>query len=115
MGLLQTCCGIAIGVNSTLPDLPASGAEQLISTVTITVNDADDVVRLMATIWSETENSEVTDATLRGNTVLFRIVRTSDNLEIARVKNTDFDEMVTTFIAFDQPGVGVLLSSIRKR
>ncbi|WP_339253923.1 hypothetical protein NSQ43_06045 [Sporosarcina sp. FSL W8-0480] len=101
------CCGIAIGVNaSPLPVLSPDSTEQLISTVTITVDDADDVVRLMASIWSEIQSSTVNSTPLRGNTMTYYIIRTSDNASIRVVEDTDFDELTTTFTAFDTPGAG---------
>jgi len=100
------CCRIASGVNSNpFPEI-SIGATVLISTVTITVNDSASVVRLLPSIWSETSSSDVTDPTLSGNTVQFSIIRTSDNAVIRSVRNTNFDEMVTTFTALDQPGAG---------
>ncbi|MDN4608316.1 hypothetical protein [Sporosarcina highlanderae] len=104
---LHGCCGISLGVNANpLPVLNPNGMERLISTVTITVNDADDVVRLMASIWAEIEASTVNSVPLRGNTMVYSIVRTSDNALIRRVEDTDFDELTTTFTAFDTPGRG---------
>ncbi|MFC9542742.1 hypothetical protein ACFTQ7_23180 [Lysinibacillus sp. NPDC056959] len=102
---IPMCCGIALGVNSS-PTLSLNEDAELISTVTITVNDSDNIVRLLPSIWSATSSSLVTDPTLRGNTVEFFIIRTSDNAVIRLVFNTNFDEMVTTFTALDQPGAG---------
>ncbi|MBS4207358.1 hypothetical protein [Bacillus sp. FJAT-50079] len=107
MGLRRKCCGIALGTNySPLPSLPSDGTSAILSTVTITVHEPTDTVRLMASIWSQTSSSTVLTSPLRGNTVQYLIVRTSNNATIRNVLDTDFDEMTTTFTAFDQPGVG---------
>lgn len=115
MGLME-CCGISLGVNvNPLPELNPDGTQQLISSVTITVNDADDVVRLMASISSATQSSTVNSNPLRGNTMLYSIVRTSDNTVVRSVEDTDFDELVTTFTAFDQPGAGTFTYNLLGR
>ena len=110
MGIRPICCGIALGTNSSpLPTLPADDTLELLSTVTITVNDPTDTVRFMASIWSQTSSSTVLSTPLRGNVVQYFIIRIPEDVEIKEVMNTDFDEMTTTFTAFDEPGAGTFI------
>lgn len=107
MGLRPICCGIVLGENAApLPSLPADGTRELLSAVTITVTDPADVVRFTASIWSATQSSTVLSVPLRGNVILYSIVRASDDEFVRNVENTDFDELTTTFTAFDEPGAG---------
>lgn len=95
------CCGIAVGVNE--PNVVITTGIELLSTVTITVSNPNDVVRLMVSIESFNPNSAV-NSTLVGNLLEYVIRRDSD--VIRSVSDTDFDGVTTTFTALDIPGAG---------
>ncbi|MCD4647392.1 hypothetical protein AR454_09695 [Bacillus mycoides] len=95
-----------VGVNSaSLPNLTSPIFVPL-STVSITINSPNDIIRFMATIQSQTLFSSVSSTPLNGTVVGFRIRRIAPAATIQSVQNTDFDELTTTFTAFNKPGVG---------
>ncbi len=95
---IKTCCGIVIDENNSQIDMPPGGPEQTLATVTITVNDPASTVRLMASVYS----GHLAEGQ---NRVVFRI-RRADNSIVRSLANNDFDQMTTTFFAFDNPGQG---------
>lgn len=98
-----------VGVNTALlPDLTTSTFVPL-STVSITINNPNDIIRFMATIYSQTVFSTVSSNPPNATVIGFRIRRIAPAATIQSVQNTDFDELTTTFTAFDKPGVGTFL------
>lgn len=77
-----------------------------LSTVTITTDNPGDTVKLTASINSETQLSVVSSPPFQGNVVEYSIRRITPSQNIETVQDTDFDELTTTFIALDNPGVG---------
>ncbi|WP_052343556.1 hypothetical protein [Bacillus massiliigorillae] len=96
--------------NSPLPTLfqPATSPPTFLplSTLNITLDEASDKVRFLASISSETNNSTVLSNPLSGTLFRFQIVEVATNRIVATYSNTDFDFATTTFTAVDQPGIG---------
>lgn len=98
---------LTIGVNVVPhPVLTLSRTFFTLSTLTMTIDDPGDTVRFIATIYSVTSGSSVNSSPLSGNVVQYQIRRVAPAATIISFRNTDFDELTTTFTAFDNPGVG---------
>ncbi|MBK5480826.1 hypothetical protein JFV29_02555 [Peribacillus sp. TH16] len=97
-----------VGLNTTpFPTLVSlNPLPEVLSTVTITIDDPGDTVRLMASIQSITSASSVNSSPLRANVIAYRIRRTAPNLIIRSVQDTDFDSLTTAFTTLDNPGSG---------
>ncbi|WP_329761802.1 exosporium leader peptide-containing protein [Bacillus nitratireducens] len=95
-----------VGVNGMLPLTFTSPTVGTLSTLTITIDDPGDTVRFFATIQSETTGSSVNSVPLSGTVIQYQIRRVAPFAIFSIVQNTDFDELISTFTAFDNPGVG---------
>ncbi|WP_303660291.1 exosporium leader peptide-containing protein [Bacillus cereus] len=99
---------LVLGINANpFPNLSIDDlGPEVLSTVTITIDDPNNIVKLTASISSITSRSDVLSDPLQATRIEYTIKKVAPNIEIRNVSDTDLDCATTTFIALDTPGAG---------